>query len=125
MVTSRGVYADGRYWPNVGWSCTRCQRTVDVYEKSERFRSKGGRLLVRHVGKCPVVVRPHVYKRERMRRYEERCRRQREAEERTAEAMRRFAAAARPSQTWTTVEWDNSSTYSYTMADGRINLYYA
>jgi len=37
------------HWPNAGRICTRCRQPIGQGEKSERFFSKGHRLLTRHL----------------------------------------------------------------------------
>lgn len=82
MTRVVGAVWEGRHYPNVGLTCTRCQYDIVEGEKSERFIRKGGGLLARHVGECPQKHRPSVYRRRERERYEERRARQREREER-------------------------------------------
>lgn len=96
----------GRYWPNVGKCCVRCQRKVLVGDRSERFERKGGGVLTRHVGTCPNPERPF---RERVRLQEER----RESIRRAEEALRN--ASARLNENMRRVTWEPSS-YTYTYA---------
>lgn len=108
-----GFDGNGRYWPNVGKCCVRCQRQVNVGERSERFERRGGGVLTRHVGTCPYPERPHH---ERVRLQEERRESVRRAERALRYASQRLNEGMR-SVTWT-------PTYTYTTSATSSDQWY-